>query len=153
MQPLEPSSNASPCLVVPSTRTFWKLRNNLKVTRFYFFSSDMVLLRLSSLGVNFIILRFLVLLDRKPGEVETITDLLMENWKNFPEARQLGEDSACISYVKKWSPPGGRSTSLFLVRMRLSAGSWEWVLVFILFGTKGSFSPYKIPSRFLHQLP
>ena len=35
-----------------------------------------------------------LILDRKPGEVETITDLLMENWKNFPEARQLGEDSA-----------------------------------------------------------
>ena len=26
--------------------------------------------------------------------METLTDLLMENWKNFPEARQLGEDSA-----------------------------------------------------------
>ena len=33
-------------------------------------------------------------LDRNPGEVETITDLLMEHWKNFPEACQLGEDSA-----------------------------------------------------------
>ena len=32
-------------------------------------------------------------LDQNPGEVETITDFLMEHWKNFPEARQLGEDS------------------------------------------------------------
>ena len=37
---------------------------------------------------------FSIFLDRKPGEVETITDLLMDNWKNFPEVRQLGEDSA-----------------------------------------------------------
>ena len=26
--------------------------------------------------------------------METLTDLLLEKWKNFPEARQLGEESA-----------------------------------------------------------
>ena len=33
-------------------------------------------------------------LDRKPGDIEVLTDLVMDNYKNFPEARQLGEESA-----------------------------------------------------------
>ena len=33
-------------------------------------------------------------LDRKPGDIEVLTDLVIENYKNFPEARQLGEESA-----------------------------------------------------------
>ena len=33
-------------------------------------------------------------LDRQPGDIEVLTDLLIENYKNFPEARQLGEESA-----------------------------------------------------------
>ena len=37
---------------------------------------------------------FLFLLDRKPGDIEVLTDLVIENYKNFPEARQLGEESA-----------------------------------------------------------
>ena len=28
--------------------------------------------------------------------MEVLTDLLLEKWKNFPEARQLGEESACF---------------------------------------------------------
>ena len=36
----------------------------------------------------------LFLLDRKPGDIEVLTDLVIENYKNFPEARQLGEESA-----------------------------------------------------------
>ena len=90
--PLGPYSNALLCHVVPFTKTSWRLRNNLKVTK-SFLSFYYVLPCLSSRRVDFLILYFLFL-DRKPGEVETITDLLMENWKNFPEARQLGEDSA-----------------------------------------------------------
>ena len=38
------------------------------------------------------VVRFL--LDRKPGDIEVLTDLVIENYKNFPEARQLGEESA-----------------------------------------------------------
>ena len=34
------------------------------------------------------------LLDRKLGDIEVLTDLVIENYKNFPEARQLGEESA-----------------------------------------------------------
>ena len=34
------------------------------------------------------------LIERDPGNVETLTDLLLEKWKNFPEAHQLGEESA-----------------------------------------------------------
>ena len=33
-------------------------------------------------------------LDRQPGDIEVLTDLVIENYKNFPEARQLGEESA-----------------------------------------------------------
>ena len=32
--------------------------------------------------------------DRQPGDIEVLTDLVIENYKNFPEARQLGEESA-----------------------------------------------------------
>ena len=28
--------------------------------------------------------------------MEVLTDLLLEKWKNFPEARQLGDESACF---------------------------------------------------------
>ena len=35
----------------------------------------------------------LFLLDRKPGDIEILTDLMIENYKNLPEARQLGEES------------------------------------------------------------
>ena len=33
-------------------------------------------------------------LDRQPGDIEVLTNLLIENYKNFPEARQLGEELA-----------------------------------------------------------
>ena len=32
--------------------------------------------------------------DRKPGNIEVLTDLVMDNYKKFLEARQLGEESA-----------------------------------------------------------
>ena len=32
--------------------------------------------------------------DQDPGNVEVLTDLLLEKWRNVPEARQLGEESA-----------------------------------------------------------
>ena len=36
----------------------------------------------------------LFLFDRKPSDIEVLTDLVIENYKNFPEARQLGEKLA-----------------------------------------------------------
>ena len=33
-------------------------------------------------------------LDSKLGDIEVLTDFVIENYKNFPEARQLGEESA-----------------------------------------------------------
>ena len=32
--------------------------------------------------------------DWQLGDIEVLTDLLIENYKNLPEARQLGEESA-----------------------------------------------------------
>ena len=32
--------------------------------------------------------------DRDPGNVEVLTDLLLEKWRNVPEARQLGDETA-----------------------------------------------------------
>ena len=32
--------------------------------------------------------------DRKPGDIKVITDLLLADYKNFPQVRELGEDSA-----------------------------------------------------------
>ena len=32
--------------------------------------------------------------DRDLGNVEVLTDLLLEKWRQVPEARQLGEESA-----------------------------------------------------------
>ena len=32
--------------------------------------------------------------DRQPGDIEGITDIFFEDFKNFPQVRELGEDSA-----------------------------------------------------------
>ena len=37
---------------------------------------------------------FLCSLDRKPGDIEAIMDLFVEDFLNFPTTRELGEDSA-----------------------------------------------------------
>ena len=34
------------------------------------------------------------LVDRRPGDIEGITDVFFEDFKNFPQVRELGEDSA-----------------------------------------------------------
>ena len=36
----------------------------------------------------------LSLVDRRPGDIESITDIFFEDFKNFPQARELGEESA-----------------------------------------------------------
>ena len=33
-------------------------------------------------------------LDRKPGDIEAITDIFVEDFLNFPTTRELGEDLA-----------------------------------------------------------
>ena len=33
-------------------------------------------------------------LDHKPGDIEVITDIFVEDFLNFPTTRELGEDSA-----------------------------------------------------------
>ena len=33
------------------------------------------------------------LVDRRPGDIESITDIFFEDFKNFPQVRELGEDS------------------------------------------------------------
>ena len=35
-----------------------------------------------------------LLVDRRPGDIEGITDIFFEDFKNFPQVRELGEDSA-----------------------------------------------------------
>ena len=104
----------------------------------------------SSLRVDCTILS--LFLDRKPGEVETITDLLMENWKNFPEARQLREDSARFIRQEMESTWGQQHLAV------LSEDEAQcWILrvsiIYFYFGTKEAFSLSKITSRFLYQLP
>ena len=34
------------------------------------------------------------LVDRKPGDIDGITDIFFEDFKNFPQTRELGEESA-----------------------------------------------------------
>ena len=34
------------------------------------------------------------LTDRKPGDIECITDIFFKDFKNFPQSRELGEESA-----------------------------------------------------------
>ena len=78
----------------------------------------------------------------------------MENWKNFPEARQLGEDSARFIRREMESTWGQEHLA---VLSEDEAQRWilgvSFLLLFFFLGTKGSFSPYKISSRFLHRLP
>ena len=37
---------------------------------------------------------FYLVLDRKPGDIESITDLFLEDFKNFPQTREIGKESA-----------------------------------------------------------
>ena len=37
---------------------------------------------------------FLYIVGRKPGDIEGITDIFFEDFKNFPQVRELGKDSA-----------------------------------------------------------
>ena len=57
---------------------------------------------------------FLSLLDRKLGDIEVLTDLMIENYNWVRNQRD--------SFDKKWRLPGDKNTSLSLVRMRLSTG-------------------------------
>ena len=48
-----------------------------------------------SLSFSFIPLVFaLFFTDRVPGQIETLTDLLLEDFKSFRTCRELGEESA-----------------------------------------------------------
>ena len=40
------------------------------------------------------LLLVLSLVDRRPDDIESITDIFFEDFKNFPQARELGEESA-----------------------------------------------------------
>ena len=74
----------------------------------------------------------------------------MENWKNFPEACQLGEDSAHFIRQEMESTWGQQHLA---VLSEEEAQRWILGISIFLFGTKGAFSPSKITSRFLHLLP
>ena len=37
---------------------------------------------------------FATTVDRKPGNIKGITDIFFEDFKNFPQTRELGEESA-----------------------------------------------------------
>ena len=37
---------------------------------------------------------FSTTVDRKPGDIEGITDIFFEDFKNFPQTRELGEETA-----------------------------------------------------------
>ena len=37
---------------------------------------------------------FAITVDRKPGDIEEITDIFFKDFKNFPQTRELGEESA-----------------------------------------------------------
>ena len=42
---------------------------------------------------------------RKPGDIEVLSDMLLEDFKNFPQVRELGESSApfiCQEMEKTW---------------------------------------------------
>ena len=36
---------------------------------------------------------FATTVDRKPGDIKGITDIFFEDFKNFPQTRELGEES------------------------------------------------------------
>ena len=68
----------------------------------------------------------------------------MENWKNFPEARQLGEDSARFIRQEMESTWGQGHLAVLS-----EDEAQRWILgvcssFFFHLGTKGSFSPCKI---------
>ena len=37
---------------------------------------------------------FYLVLDHKPRDIESITDLFLEDFKNFPQTHEIGEESA-----------------------------------------------------------
>ena len=51
--------------------------------------------------------------DRKPGDIECITDIFFEDFKNFPQTRELGEESARFvreEMEKTWGTPDSLSS-------------------------------------------
>ena len=75
----------------------------------------------------------------------------MENWKNFPEARQLGEDSARFIRQEMESTWGQEHLAVLS-----EDEAQRWILgvsfIFIL-GLKRALVLAKISSRILHPLP
>ena len=48
---------------------------------------------------------FATTVDQKPGDMEGITDIFFEDFKNFPQTRELGKRAQGLS-GKRWRRPG-----------------------------------------------
>ena len=49
---------------------------------------------------------FATTVDQKPGDIEGITNIFFEDFKNFPQTRELGEESTRDLSEKRLRRPG-----------------------------------------------
>ena len=62
-----------------------------------------------------------MVVDRKPGDIQALTDFMLEDYKNFPKVPELGEETA--RYIRQeMEAVGGASISVSFQKMRLNIG-------------------------------
>ena len=57
---------------------------------------------------------------RKSGNIEVLLDMLLEDFKNFPQVRELGE--FIDSSARRWREHGGKAIWQFFQKRRLKTG-------------------------------
>ena len=105
---------------------------------------------MTSLGVKLHVLNS----DRKPGDIEALTDYLLEDYKNFPKVPEFGEETACFIRKEMEDTWGSKHLSVLP-----KAEAQHWILgvgffTHFHFGTSDS-SPSKNSQIFqgLHRTP
>ena len=91
--------------------------------------------------------------DRKPGDIEALTDFMLEDYKNFPKVPEFGEETA--SFIRQEMEDTWGSEHISVLP---EDKAQHWILgVGTLYLLRTSVaSPFKICKHFkviLHQLP
>ena len=77
----------------------------------------------SSPPLTFPIDHSILFLDRKPGDIETLTDYLLEDYKNFPKVPEFGEEMA--RFIRKEMEDTWGSSHLSVLP---EAEAQQWIL-------------------------
>ena len=93
------------------------------------------------------------IVDRKPGDIEALTDFMLEDYKNFPKVPEFGEETARFIRQEMEDTWGSEHLS---VLPEDEAQHWILGVRTLYFLRTSIASPFKICKQFkviLHQLP